>query len=194
MILEKLSTLSHWQIDLVAFWLLLQGAVISLAPEEIVIITLGILWGHEKISFIEAIVSIFTGLLPANGMMVLLGQRLSRRYAEKQSVKVASEYLRRYGAWVIFLTRFTPVVRAPVYFSVGASRFGIKRFAQIDGLAACIQVPLLLMIGKRMSEQADSIQEALKMIGWAAGGLLVLTFAVTIAMETAKRGYKTAGD
>jgi membrane protein DedA with SNARE-associated domain len=192
---EQLSGFSHWQIDLIAFWLLLQGAFFSIAPEEIVIITLGVLWGHGQVNFIEAIISIMAGLLPANLMMVKIGERVSRNHTDKKSVKIASDYLSRYGAWVVFLTRFTPLIRGPVYFSVGASRYGFKRFIQIDWLAACIQVPALLIFARNLSihwgDQTQSLSESLngfgKTIGWAAGGLLALTLALTIALETRRR-------
>jgi membrane protein DedA with SNARE-associated domain len=193
MILEKLSSLSHWQIDLVAFWLLLQGAFFSSVPEEVVILALGVLWGHDKISFIEAFFSICAGLLPANLIMVLFGQRLSRGHTEKKGVKIASEYLKRYGVWVIFLIRFTPLVRAPVYFSVGATRFGIKRFIKTDWAAACIQVPMLLILARSLSDRSDAAQAYLPLIGWSAGGILASVLAFTIGREILQKRQATLG-
>jgi membrane protein DedA with SNARE-associated domain len=194
-LLEQLSTFSHWQIDLIAFWLLLQGAFLSVAPEEVVIITLGLLWGHGHITFAEALISILAGLLPANLMMVKIGERVSRNRTEKRTVRIAADYLNQYGAWVIFLTRFTPLIRGPIYFAVGASRYGFKRFIQVDWLAACIQVPLLLIFARNLSnpssnnwsDKTQSLSEAVKTTGWIAGGLLALTLALTIAFETRKR-------
>lgn len=183
-VLERLNALSHWQIDLVAFLLLLQGAVISIAPEEVVIVTLGLLWGHGKIGFIEASIIILLGIIPANIFLVLFGQKFVKRFEKKRAVQIASNYLRRYGGLVIVLTRFTPVVKGPVYFSVGALRFGLGRFLVTDGIAACVQIPLLLLLGKTIGENTQSLEHALRTIGWIAGAMLALSLTVTIGLET----------
>lgn len=183
-VLERLNALSHWQIDLVAFLLLLQGAVISIAPEEVVIVTLGLLWGHGKIGFIEASIIILLGIIPANIFLVLFGQKFVKRFEKKRAVQIASNYLRRYGGLVIVLTRFTPVVKGPVYFSVGASRFGLGRFLVTDAIAACVQIPLLLLLGKTIGENTQSLEHALRTIGWIAGAMLALSLTVTIGLET----------
>lgn len=183
MVLEKLNSLSHWKIDLIAFLLLIQGAVISIAPEEVVIVALGLLWGQGKITFIEAVIVILLGILPANILLVLFGEKFAKRFEKKRAVQVASNYLRRYGAMVIVLTRFTPVVKGPVYFSVGALRFGLSRFLVTDLLAACVQVPLLLLLGKTIGENSRSIEHALKTVGWIAGSLLVISLVFTISLE-----------
>lgn len=182
-VLERLNALSHWQIDLVAFLLLLQGAIVSIAPEEVVIVTLGLLWGHGKIGFFEASIIILLGIIPANIFLVLFGQKFVKRFEKKRAVQIASNYLRRYGALVIVLTRFTPVVKGPVYFSVGASRFGLGRFLLTDCIAACVQIPLLLLLGKTIGENTQSLEHALKTIGWIAGTLLALSLIFTISME-----------
>jgi membrane protein DedA with SNARE-associated domain len=102
-------------------------------------------------------------------------------------VRIASDYLRRYGASVIVLTRFTPVVKGPVYFSVGALRFGLGRFLVIDGIAGCIQIPLLLFLGRTIGENSRSIEHALRTIGWIAGVLLAISLIITISLEARRR-------
>jgi membrane protein DedA with SNARE-associated domain len=184
MVLEKLNALSHWQIDLIAFLLLIQGAVVSIAPEEVVIVALGLLWGHGKITFIEASIVILLGILPANILLVLFGEKFAKRFEKKRAVQIASNYLRRYGALVIVLTRFTPVVKGPVYFSVGALRFGLGRFLLTDLLAALVQVPLLLLLGKTIGENSESIEHALRTVGWIAGSMLALSLLITIRLES----------
>ncbi len=187
MIIERFNALTHWQIDLLAFLLLIQGAIISIAPEEVVIVALGLLWGQGKIDFFEAIIVIFLGIIPANILLVLFGERFVKRFEAKRAIQVASDYLRKYGASVIFLTRFTPVVKGPVYFSVGALRFGLGRFLIVDSLAACIQVPLLLLLGKTIGENSSSMEHALRTIAWIAGSLFVLSLSVTICLEIRRR-------
>jgi membrane protein DedA with SNARE-associated domain len=187
MILEQIQSLSHWQIDLLTSWLLLQSAVVAVAPEEVIIITLGLLWGQGKLEFVEALLSVLVGLLPANWIMVLIGQKLSAKFAHKRGVQMASQYLKSYGPWLIFVTRFTPMVRAPVYLSVGASRYGLRRFSRVDALAACFQVPLLLILGRTIGARAGSVDEAFRVIAWVGGSLLGVTLLSTYFVEKRRK-------
>jgi membrane protein DedA with SNARE-associated domain len=156
--LELLSGLNHWQIDLIVVTILWQGAVFTLFPEEVILTTLGILWGRGQLGFFEAMVVAQLGLLPANAAMVTVCQKLGRKlfqvrpfswFLKPEAVESASKYLRRYGDVMILATRFTPLIRGPMYASIGLSGFPIRRFMLLDALASCVQVPLLLWIGAK---------------------------------------------
>jgi membrane protein DedA with SNARE-associated domain len=185
--LENMILLAGWQIDLLAFWILLQGALISVVPEEVVVLSLGYLWGQGKIGFPEAMAVTLAGLLPANVIMVAIGEKLARKYSGRQSVQIAADYLRRYGAVFIFVTRFTPLIRGPVYLAVGASRFGAKRFFKTDGMAAILHVSLLLFLGRALSLDGQFNLNVLHRIGWGAGSLLVGMVIFTLFLENRKR-------
>jgi membrane protein DedA with SNARE-associated domain len=47
--IEFINELNHWQIDCLATGLLLQGAIFGLIPEEIIMMTMGVLWSQGKI-------------------------------------------------------------------------------------------------------------------------------------------------
>jgi membrane protein DedA with SNARE-associated domain len=192
MLLDQIKQFSHWQIDLIACWLLLQGAVVSIFPEEIIIITLGWLWGQGKLEFFEAFTSVLIGLLPANAMMVLIGKRVSRRFAEKQSVRIATRYVQKYGCWLVFLTRFTPVVRAPIYFSTGACQFTLWKFIRVDGSAACLHVPLLLFLGREMGMRSENTGKIIRGLGWIAGGIFATTLVLTLVIEHRRKVVPTS--
>ena len=120
--LNSLSHLSHWQIDLIVVGLLLQGGFITVFPEELIMITLGVLRAQGKVSWIEAILAIQLGLLPANIVLVLAGKffglgLLDRKpfcwFLKRESIEEALRRSRKWGGWVVFIARFTPVIRAP---------------------------------------------------------------------------------
>jgi len=61
--------------------------------------------------------------------------------------------LRKYGKWVIFGTRFTPIIRGPIYVAAGLSKMGVFNFFKIDATAALFQVPLLMVVGRLIGKK-----------------------------------------
>lgn len=188
-LLEQLNQLSHWQIDLIALLLLLQGAVLAAFPEEIVITALGILWFQGKVNFPEALFAIQIGLLPANLVMVFIGKKLGRKFLSKRpfcwlidatAADRAALAFRKRGVLLVALTRFTPTVRGPVYFAAGTSGMSLSRFFAVDAAASFIQIPLLLLLGKSMGQNASSILAAYRMLGAAFAVLLIGTLLFSL--------------
>lgn len=168
---------------MLASGLLLQGAVLSLFPEEVIVTTLGVLWSQDKIGFIEAVVAVQLGLLPANLCWAFLGSRVGRRIfairpfcwmLKPSAIDSALCKLNRHGAWVVFFTRFVPLVRGPVYFATGLAQLPLKRFFLTDFAASCIQIPLMLLMGGYIGASSGSILEAYQRIGYLMAGLVVL--------------------
>ncbi|HVP65910.1 MAG TPA: VTT domain-containing protein [Anaeromyxobacteraceae bacterium] len=188
-LLARFSDLAPWQIGAAATWLLLQGCVLPSVPEEIVIATLGMLASQGRIGFVGAFGAVLLGLLPANSAAVFFGSRLARgisragplRHAfESGAVQEALASVRRHGRGLVFATRFTPLVRGPVYLACGASEMGVPRFFAVDSLAACVQVPLVLWLGARLGGGAASLAAAWQRIGFLAAGLVGAALAVQV--------------
>jgi len=191
-LLVRLAGLPSWQIALTASWLLLAACVFPSLPEEVVITALGMLWGQGRIAFLEAFVAVLAGLLAANLGSVFIGTRLARGLAlweplarplRSEPVQAALGALRRHGRAVVFITRFTPLVRGPVYVAAGISQMGLARFFQVDALAACVQVPLLLWLGARVGEGAGSLVQAWHRMGWLALGLALAMLAFHLLLR-----------
>jgi membrane protein DedA with SNARE-associated domain len=150
-LLTRLDSLASWQICLGVILLLLQGAIFTVFPEEIVIVVLGYLWGQGNVAFAEAFFSVLVGLLPANLAMYGIGRRLGGwlpRWIPATAVARARARLNALGTAGIVITRFTPFVRGPAYLAAGISGFGARRFFVADALASLVYVPLLLLVGK----------------------------------------------
>jgi membrane protein DedA with SNARE-associated domain len=195
-LLLSFSSLAPWQIALTASWLLLQGCLIPSVPEEIVITTLGVLWSQGRIDFPTALGAVLVGLLPANSAAVFLGGRLARgavrfgplaRAFASPAVRDALAAVQRHGRALVFATRFTPLVRGPIYLACGASGMGVPRFFPVDAAAALVQVPLLLWIGARVGEGAGSLAEAWQRVGYLAAGLLVAAGLLHLARRALRR-------
>jgi membrane protein DedA with SNARE-associated domain len=179
-LIARIADLPQWQVALAAAWILLQGCVLPSLPEEIVVVSMGMLVGQGRVDAPVALAAVLAGLLPANSVAVLLGS-LARRRLERGGtlgralssprVAAAAAALRRHGPIVVVLTRFTPLVRGPVYLAAGLSGLGVGRFFLLDAAAACVQVPLLLWIGSRLGAGATA-EQAWHRIGWLSAGLV----------------------
>jgi membrane protein DedA with SNARE-associated domain len=191
-LLARFADLPSWQIALAASWLLLQGSVLPSVPEEVVVATLGMLWGQGRVGFAMALAAVLAGLLPANSAAVFVGSRLSHglsgwgpfsRAFRSEAVQGALGAVRRHGRGLVFVTRFTPLVRGPVYLAAGLSQMGVRRFFLVDAAAACIHAPLLLWLGARVGRGAGSIAEAWSRAGFLAGGLAAVAIAYQIVLR-----------
>lgn len=191
--LDLLADLAPWQIALASTWLLLQGCVVPSVPEEILVVTLGTLVAQGRIPAPLAAVAVLAGLLPANAATVLLGS-LARgrpgrrgpigRVLASPRVAAASAVVERHGALAVLATRFTPLVRGPVYLAIGLSGLGVRRFMALDALAASVQVPFLLWVGTRLGADADPAA-AWGRIGWLGASLLGVAASVLLVRRGA---------
>ena len=160
MLFERLAGLTPAQIHFLIAGMLLQGAVFTVLPEEVIITTLGALWGNGQIGFWESLLTVQIGLLPANVILFAAGRHLGapllarppfRWLVNGSRVETAAGRVRAYGTWVVALTRFTPLVRGPIYFACGTARMPILKFVASDGIASLVHIPLLLYIGRQIA-------------------------------------------
>jgi len=86
-------------------------------------------------------------------------RRFQRMLPTAKQVKVEALF-ERYGSAVLFLGRFLPGVRAPIFFSAGSMRVRYLKFFLFDGLAALVSVPFFVWLGHWLwFEFQDDIQE-----------------------------------
>ena len=135
--------------------LLLCGMGLPL-PEDIVLITAGLLAGSKGHSWLSASVFMYGGVVAGDAIAFMVGRRygirvLSYRWTERffpPSRRLLVEKLfARYGSWLFFGARFLPGLRAGIFCFAGAMRASFTRFILFDGLAALISVPLWVWFG-----------------------------------------------
>lgn len=198
-LLVRFADLAPWQIALTAAGLLLQAFVVPSLPEEIIISALGMLWSRGRIGFGEALAAALLGLLPANAGMVFLGRRFGTglrawppfaRAFRSPMVAAALEALRGRGAWFMLVTRFTPLVRGPVYLAAGLSGMSLRRFVLLDAAAALVHVPCLLWLGERVGRGAASMADAWQRMGWLAAGLVAIALTLHLVRRASVRARR----
>ena len=99
-----------------------------------------------------------------------------KRYAQVQ------EKFDKYGNRVLFVARFLPGLRTPIFITAGISRkVSYLRFLMMDGLAALISVPVWVYLGAYGAENTDWLMQKIHQFQY---GLFVL-----IGIGAAVLGY-----
>jgi membrane protein DedA with SNARE-associated domain len=137
------------------FMLLLCGLGLPV-PEDIVLVAAGALGEVDGRSWMEVSALMYAGVMIGDSTIFLAGRffggklraaRWFQRYfSEKKQAKVENLF-DRYHSWVLFIGRFLPGLRAPIFFTAGSTRVKFWKFFLFDGLAALVSVPFFVWFG-----------------------------------------------
>lgn len=125
-------------------------------PEDIILLTTGVLVREAGGSWILASVVMYAGVLAGDSLAFLMGRHLGKRLlASRWALRFIppckqqriQDLFRRYGSTVYFVARFLPGLRAAIFCSAGAMKAKYLRFVFFDGLAALVSVPLFVWLG-----------------------------------------------
>jgi membrane protein DedA with SNARE-associated domain len=151
-----------------------------------------VLIARHQVGFVEATIAVQIGLLPANACLFWVGRIFGRRILRVPLVRAlfgasalarARLAFRQSGTVIVALTRFTPLVRGPVYLAAGLSKISFRRFFAYDAAASCFQIPLLLWVGILLGHSSGGVLEAYRKIGIAMALLLGALVVTKIVKE-----------
>ena len=135
----------------VFFILLICGFGVPI-PEDITLVAGGIIAGLGFADVHIMVAVSLLGVLIGDGTMFTLGRvfgerilrfRPIRRILPPRRFAQVQEKFAKYGNWVLFVARFLPGLRSPIYVTAGMSRqVCYCRFLIMDGMAALISVPV----------------------------------------------------
>jgi membrane protein DedA with SNARE-associated domain len=125
-------------------------------PEDLVLITAGILAAREGSSFLGVSILMYFGIILGDSLVYLMGAKIGLRALKtklgakligQESVDRASTYIRRWGSPILFVARFMPGLRSPIFFTAGMLGFRYYRFLLLDSIAAIASAPLFVWLG-----------------------------------------------
>jgi membrane protein DedA with SNARE-associated domain len=151
-----ISIFSDYGYFAVFFMLLLCGFGLPI-PEDITLVAGGIIAGLGYADVHTMFAVCMAGVLIGDGIMFSLGHTFGqkilafapiRRIVTPHRFSQVQEKFVKYGNWVLFVARFLPGLRSPIFIVAGMSRrISIWQFILMDGLAACISVPIWVYLG-----------------------------------------------
>ncbi|MBS2028828.1 MAG: DedA family protein [Deltaproteobacteria bacterium] len=126
-------------------------------PEDVTLMLGGYL-AYSRAADSRVMVAVaFLGILTGDSTIFFFGRRTGRnlkpnsfigRLVTPEKLAKVEALFAKYGQKIVMAARFMPGVRAGVFFAAGASGLAYWQFVLFDGLAACISVPLLVLLAK----------------------------------------------
>lgn len=167
-------------------------------PEDVVLVTGGILSSHGVTSFWVTNAVCMAGVLIGDFTIFYLGRRFGPRiktvgifkriFTEKRDQAVRGIF-EKYGDKVIFMARFMPGLRTPIFLSTGIYQVKPWKFLLLDGSAALISVPLWIYIGDLFGQNLEELEVKMKQfqfgIYFILVGLVVLFITYTVIKKRA---------
>lgn len=143
-------------------------------PEDITLVSGGVIAGlyPESVNSHLMLVVSMIGVLAGDSTMYWLGRiygtrilrfRPMRKIVTLERLKMVREKFAQYGNRVLFVARFLPGLRAPIYMVSGITRrVSYTRFVLIDFCAAIISVPIWVYLGEFGAKNLDWLHEQIK--------------------------------
>lgn len=161
-------------------FLLLLGAGIGIPiPEDVPLITAGVMSRHGGWPLLPAAAACSVFVLARDCIVYALGRKYGskllerhwlKRYVRPDQVDKYSAKIRDNGAKVVFFGRWLPGVRAAVFFSAGVAQVPTRTFLLFDGIALSMSVPFFVWLGARF---ADELAKLEAVVGGLKTGLFV---------------------
>ena len=176
----------HWG----TFGLLLLAGFGAPFPEDIVLVSSGFIAYKTNTPLFLTILVSFLGVMIGDGIMFFFGHHFGERvmnmgYFKKILPQARKDKIRnmfqKYGSKIIFIARFMPGLRAPIFVVTGSMGVRYSVFAFWDGMAALLSVPAFcaagFLFGNKIQELIDSVRNV-EQVALSLIGVLVLYWVI----------------
>ncbi|MGN0903280.1 MAG: DedA family protein [Succinivibrio sp.] len=161
-------------------------------PEDITLVSGGVISGLGYANPHIMLCVGLAGVLIGDSTMFLAGRifgyriqklRLFRKIITPQRFSQIQKKFKKYGLGLLFVARFLPGLRSPIFMVAGMShRISYITFLIMDGIAALISVPIWIYLGFFFADNLDILMEYVhdvqKAIFLALGVLLLITIVL----------------
>lgn len=138
-------------------------------PEDVTLVAGGVISGLGYTNVHIMVVVGMLGVLVGDGLMFAAGRvfghkilkvRFIARVMTPKRYAQVQEKFDKYGNRVLFVARFLPGLRTPIFITAGISRkVSYPRFLIMDGLAALISVPVWVYLGSYGAENREWLMQ-----------------------------------
>ncbi len=153
-------------------------------PEDVTLVTGGVIAGLGYADVDIMVIVGMAGVLLGDGLVFTAGrfqgQRIMalpafRKVLTPERFAKAQAAFERWGRWVMFVARFLPGLRTPVFFTAGTTKkVSFPTWLLMDGLAALISVPVWVYLGYLGARNWDWMFHMIHSFQYGIFGLLGL--------------------
>lgn len=168
--------------------ILLAGGLGFPLPEDIPLLVGGYLC-YKGLAHIELMLpATIAAVLGADSLIFLLGRRYGhlvpripylKHHLSPARLTRAGDSFHRHGGKTLFIARFLPGLRAPVFFTAGLFKIPFWKFLLYDGGAAMLSVPLWVLLAYRFGGRIEQVRE------WAGDAQTVILIGFGVAIISA---------
>lgn len=166
-------------------------------PEDITLVAGGVISGLEYANVHIMVAVGMAGVLVGDGLMFMLGRwygerilrfkLVSRLMPPKRYAQVQQKF-DQYGNRVLFVARFLPGLRSPIFLTAGMSgKVSFWQWLLMDGFAALISVPLWVYLGSYGAENKDWLMHQVYRFQHGLFTILGIGFAILVYFWWKKR-------
>lgn len=153
-------------------------------PEDITLVSAGLLAGMGNISLPGALIAGFVGVMAGDAFLFTMGRIYGRRVFQlpvfrtiftPSRIAMAEEKILANSQFICFTARFLPGLRSPIYLTAGILGVRPIIFYGLDGIAALISVPIWVVMGWWFGQNIDAaLVFARSMQKWVLLGVVIL--------------------
>lgn len=156
-------------------------------PEDIILVSAGFLAAENNFPLLSCMILMYFGIMIGDSLIFtggrLFGGRLVKFIVREERREKVQELFRKYGVGVIFIARFLPGLRTPIFFTAGTLHYSPLRFVIMDGVAALISAPFFVWLGHwAWSRYAEDIHELQKTLGKTQAYVIAIALAIAIVI------------
>ncbi|KPQ20559.1 MAG: putative membrane-associated protein [Porphyrobacter sp. HL-46] len=172
------------------FVLMILENVFPPVPSEVILGAAGVLVAQGKMNGYVLWIIATVGTVVGNLFWYWLGYRWSEETLKRMidrwgriltfewdEFTKARDIFRKYGDWIVFLLRFSPLLRTIVSLPAGLARMGVWRFSMFTFLGSLIWNGLLILGGRALSGLIEQYETA---AGYAIVALVLAGVAVYV--------------
>lgn len=165
--------------------LLLAGGLGLPLPEDIPLLLSGYLCYKGLASLNLMLPLTFGAVLGGDSIIYLMGRRYGhlvsripflKHHLSPERLARAQKSFHDHGGKTLFVARFLPGLRAPVFFTAGTFKVSFWKFLVFDGSAALMSVPLWVLLAYHFGGEIDMVRH------WASDAQAVILGALVLLL------------
>lgn len=169
-------------------------------PEDIILITGGVLAAPSNKRVLITLMVCMVGVLGGDGIVFTLGRRYRNKIlrmppfswvVRPKRLRQIRRLYRKYGYWAIFISRFLAGLRATSFLMAGISQVPYRVFFLADGLAALLSVPFFIYLGFWFADDIESLFDRIEKVKgwgiWAVVGIILFVVARYVIWPRVKK-------